>query len=122
MNINELFSVFLVQLQARLNMDRKMKGIQFGKIKFSVMPGPAAPTAMTEETPDDDADEAGGFGKFSASASASSASAKEAQEELDGMQKLMGFSGFGKKAKQFNLEEMVQQARKTAQDKTVGKH
>jgi len=93
-------------------MDKRGKGIQFGKIKFSVVAGPPAPVAMTEENTEDD--NAGGFGKFSAAASSS---AREAQEELDGMHKVMGFSGFGKKAKQFNLEEMVAQAKKAAMEK-----
>jgi len=42
----------------------------------------------------------------------------EADPENQRMQKVMGFGGFGKKCKQFNIEEMLEQVTKTAKERS----
>uniref|UniRef100_A0A336ML75 CSON003159 protein n=1 Tax=Culicoides sonorensis TaxID=179676 RepID=A0A336ML75_CULSO len=72
--------------------------ITFGKFRI--------PTEKPEENTEPSTS---GFGKFSKAID-------DIKDDLDSkeMEKAIGFSGFGKKAKQFDIDEMVQTARKNA--------
>ncbi|XP_055598514.1 gastrulation defective protein 1 homolog [Uranotaenia lowii] len=90
--------------------------ITFGKIQLkSVTSAAPEPTSSTEST--------SGFGSFGRRDEAESGPSKVGSDAVDKiatdlensrMQELMGISGFGRKARQFDIEEMVQKARKNA--------
>uniref|UniRef100_A0A1Q3F4V0 Uncharacterized protein n=1 Tax=Culex tarsalis TaxID=7177 RepID=A0A1Q3F4V0_CULTA len=92
--------------------------ITFGKIQLKS----AAPATATSEP----AASASGFGSFgriepspepgSSSKPSSSSDVDKIASELENsrMQELMGISGFGRKAQQFDINEMIQAARKNA--------
>lgn len=95
--------------------------LAFGAIKFS------SATAKSTESKEESSS-VGSFGAFGSFGKKQSKTAKgpvaiesEAteDEELKNVESTMGFSGFGKSAKQFDLNEMIETARKTAKERTV---
>lgn len=90
--------------------------ISFGAIKFSAKAG----TSEKKE-------ESGSFGSFGSfgkkqknqKGPVAIESEVVEDEESKNMASMMGFSGFGKAAKQFDINEMVQTARKTAQERST---
>lgn len=86
-------------------MNRK-KGISFGKISF---------TKPAEKPPEFENDQ--GFKKFGKE---SYTAMEEVPDDLEGqeMKNLMGITGFGKKAKSFDIQEMLEQVKKTARQVT----
>ncbi|KAL9707960.1 hypothetical protein quinque_011478 [Culex quinquefasciatus] len=93
--------------------------ITFGKIQLKI----AAPATATS-APDASASGFGSFGRIepppepgpSSSKPSSSADVDKIASDLENsrMQELMGISGFGRKAQQFDINEMIQAARKNA--------
>uniref|UniRef100_A0A0N7ZD99 Uncharacterized protein n=1 Tax=Scylla olivacea TaxID=85551 RepID=A0A0N7ZD99_SCYOL len=75
--------------------------ISFGKIGLSLG------KVRSDKTPPDDGSASEGFGSFG----------KNQEDCEEGMAATMGFSGFGKKARQFDLDELVEETRKSAIDK-----
>ncbi|XP_052744079.1 gastrulation defective protein 1 homolog [Bicyclus anynana] len=85
------------------------KPISFGKISFN----------FTKGSLDENKDEsASGFGTFGRTPIQEHKDIEEIAEDLESqhVHQVMGIKNFGKKAKNFNLEEMMEQARKTAQE------
>jgi hypothetical protein len=89
-------------------MNKKGKPIHFGKIKINL-----ATTAATTGSEIENEVVEGGFGTFNPQ---SGQSTSDTDREAEEMKEVMGFSGFGKKAKQFNIEEMIDSAKKVAQE------
>ncbi|KAF4527001.1 hypothetical protein B566_EDAN001548 [Ephemera danica] len=90
-------------------MNKRGKPIQFGKIRINIPKEPLASGAEIENEVVE-----GGFGTFSLE---SGQGASNTEQEAAQMREVMGFSGFGKKAKSFNIEDMVDAAKKVAQEK-----
>lgn len=82
--------------------------ISFGKFKLPAKEPPIENADKKEET--------SGFGTFGKSSEPLNKAITEIETDLEckQMENVLGISGFGKKAKQFNLDEMVQMARKNA--------
>lgn len=105
-------------------MNKQNKKITFGKIggNFS-----GTQNIVSEESFKDDK-ESTGFGTFGGKAPKNGTQSNVTCEELDNapeidlesqkMKEVMGFGGFGKKSKQFNVEEMLEQVTKTAKERS----
>lgn len=87
------------------------KPISFGKISFNL-------AKSTEITKSDANETTSGFGTFGRTLIQEQNEIEEIAEDLENqhVQQVMGIKNFGKKAKSFNLQEMVEQAKKTAQE------
>ncbi|PSN55116.1 Gastrulation defective protein 1 [Blattella germanica] len=105
-------------------MNKSKKIITFGKIgvNFRTQEGNSDETsAKIDEQPS-------GFGKFGGKNINSNTQVNVNYEEVDPtpendiesrqMRELMGFEGFGKKSKQFNIEEMLEQVTRTAKERS----
>jgi len=93
-----------------------MKKITFGSFKL--------PTKAHEK--DKESNNDGGFGTFGSFGGKNNPSARPMEEEAQDtetqeMSSVMGFSGFGKTAKQFDINEMVKAAQKTAKERNIAK-
>ncbi|XP_063388231.1 gastrulation defective protein 1 homolog [Cydia fagiglandana] len=90
------------------------KPISFGKISFNVAKAPEN-TKNEEDNPDTSTS---GFGTFGRTPIQEQKEIDEITDDLESqhVQQVMGIKNFGKKAKNFNVEEMLEQARKTAQE------
>ncbi|CAH2264831.1 gastrulation defective protein 1 homolog [Pararge aegeria] len=85
------------------------KPISFGKISFN----------FTKGSLDENKDEStSGFGTFGRTPIQEQKDIEEITDDLESqhVHKVMGIKNFGKKAKSFNVEEMIEQAKKTAQE------
>ncbi|XP_045761858.1 gastrulation defective protein 1 homolog [Maniola jurtina] len=90
-------------------MSKKTKPISFGKISFN----------FTKGSLDENKDEStSGFGTFGRTPIQEQKDIEEIADDLESqhVHQVMGIRNFGKKAKNFNVEEMIEQARKTAQE------
>ncbi|KAJ9587782.1 hypothetical protein L9F63_018808 [Diploptera punctata] len=100
------------------------KRITFGKIGANIG---GAQNIVSDITFKEDK-ESTGFGTFGNKAPKSSSNSNVTCEEIEGapdidpenqkMKDVMGFGGFGKKSKQFNVEEMLKQVTKTAKERS----
>ncbi|XP_063369601.1 gastrulation defective protein 1 homolog [Cydia amplana] len=90
------------------------KPISFGKISFNIAKAPE--NANNEENDPDTS--TSGFGTFGRTPIQEQKEIDEITDDLESqhVQQVMGIKNFGKKAKNFNVEEMLEQARKTAQE------
>lgn len=90
------------------------KPISFGKISFNIAKAPEN-TKNVENSPDTSTS---GFGTFGRTPIQEQKEIDEITDDLESqhVQQVMGIKNFGKKAKNFNVEEMLEQARKTAQE------
>lgn len=111
---------FCLQVKQAVTMSQPK--ISFGAIKFSSSAGAAEKKNDTGSS-----SSSGSFGSFGSFGKkhkhnrgpiAIESEATE-DEELKNVESTMGFSGFGKSAKHFDINEMVQTARKTAQERTA---
>jgi hypothetical protein len=99
---------------------KKKSGFSFGKISLPTSSGTSQAPAVADQTPGptNDAEE-GGFGSFGKTGQSLKPDQVTNDEERDNAQeaeiaKVMGFSGFGKSAKSFDVEALVQEAKKLA--------
>jgi hypothetical protein len=90
-------------------MNKRGKPISFGKIKINL----ASASTSTGGAIENEVAE-GGFGTFNQRLDQTTGND---DQETENMKEMMGFSGFGKKAKQFNIEEMMERAKKTIEEK-----
>ncbi|KAJ8895855.1 hypothetical protein PR048_001194 [Dryococelus australis] len=102
-------------------MNKQKKVITFGKISAKL--DSLTQTATTEKIASEEIGLITGFGTFgkviskpSLTKNACEDEPTEADSETKNMESIMGFDGFGKKAKQFNVDEMVEKAAKTARE------
>ena len=105
-------------------MNKQNKKITFGKIggNFS-----KSQNIVNDDNFKDDKGSAG-FGTFGGKVSKMGTHLNDTTEETDNipevdaesqnMKEVMGFGGFGKKSKQFNIEEMLEQVTKTAKERS----
>ncbi|XP_055540881.1 gastrulation defective protein 1 homolog [Wyeomyia smithii] len=90
-----------------------------GKITFGKIQLKTAPTSSENNAPETSTSGFGSFGRSDAPAEPSSSSNTDIDRistdlENSRMQELMGISGFGRKAKQFDINEMIQKAKQNA--------
>ncbi|XP_041974755.1 gastrulation defective protein 1 homolog [Aricia agestis] len=84
------------------------KGIAFGKINFNV----------SKSSENEKNEVVTGFGKFGRTPIQEQKEIEEIADDLESqhVQEVMGIKNFGKKAKNFNINELMEQAKKTAQE------
>ncbi|KAM3955498.1 gastrulation defective protein 1 homolog [Aphomia sociella] len=87
------------------------KPISFGKISFNLNKDSSNDENKQEES-------TSGFGTFGRTLIQEQKEIEEIADDLENqhVQQVMGIKNFGKKAKNFNIEEMMEQARKTASE------
>lgn len=90
------------------------KPIAFGKISFNISKAPGT-SDNDDNVPDSSTS---GFGTFGRTPIQEQKEMEEIAEDLENqhVHQVMGIKNFGKKAKNFNIEEMLEQAKKTAQE------
>jgi hypothetical protein len=92
--------------------------ITFGAIKLNVNKPPET-TEKKEENPEtatksDESPSVSGFGKFSGVPSRAIEDLTIEESETEKMKQVMGFSGFERKSKNFDINEMLKKARENA--------
>lgn len=88
------------------------KPISFGKISFNISKAPEFESENVQN------ESTSGFGTFGRTPIQEQREIEEIADDLENqhVQQVMGIKNFGKKAKNFDIEEMMEQAKKKAQE------